>query len=670
MVVATAFALALGAAGVQASDAHMAARGGTVVGGETGNAAPSKPFSLAGVPALLAEDFTGAGVTFPPAGWIRRNQSSVIGTNTNCWNGFDASFTGWPAHSGTEQAGVNFNCVAGAGTISGWLITSQVTGLNNGDQISFWTRSTGSGFADRLEVRLCTDSTPDSCGAAGSTGSSATDVGNFSTLLLSVNPDLDSFGYPDVYTEFTHTVSGLAGPVSGRIAFRYFVEDGGPSGTASDLMTIDDVLITGAAGPSLSLGTVTDLDACASNPGNNNGIIEPGEVVNLTIPLAAANGDYNNVVGTLSSTTPGVTILTGVGSYGVIAGGSSVSANYSIGVDGGVACGSAIDLSLAVSSDEDNFTFPLASRTVGNAGGPLSFPVAVGTPIPDNNVGGLDSTATVSGVSGPITNVSARVTATHTWVGDVRIQLTSPGGTTITLLDRPGVPTSTFGCAADNIDILFADGQPDPESLCNTGVWTVTDASPVPGDAFADFSGEDANGTWTLNINDNGAGDTGSLVSWELFVEPGAPGVCNVCLSDPDIQINVGSVNFGTVTFGSAAPVQLITISNAGDGPGTVGAPVFSGPFAQSGGTCPAAPFMLNPGDSCTIGIAFSGTTVGSYSGTVTIDGAGTPIVVNLAAAIAAAPPVFIPVSSPWMLGLMFALMGLVAGVVVVRRRG
>ena len=461
--------------------------------------------------------------------------------------------------------------------------------------------------------------------------------------------------------------TGFAGGIN-QVVVLSLMETAGPTLFTDDVAVADASF--GPPVPALTLGTVTDLDACASNPGNNNGIIEPGEVVNLTIPLAAANGDYNNVVGTLSSTTPGVTILTGVGSYGIIADGSSVSANYSIGVDGGVACGSAIDLSLAVSSDEGSFTFPLDSRTVGNAGGPLSFPVAVGTPIPDNNVGGLDSTATVSGVSGPITNVSARVTATHTWVGDVRIQLTSPGGTTITLLDRPGVPASTYGCSADNINILFADGQPDPESLCNTGVWAVTDASPVPGDAFADFSGEDANGTWTLNINDNGPGDTGSLVSWELFVEPGAPAVCNVCLSDPDIQINVGSVNFGTVTFGSAAPVQFITISNAGDGPGTVGAPVFSGPFAQSGGTCPAAPFVLNPGDSCTIGIAFNGTTVGSYSGTVTIDGAGTPIVVNLAAVIAAAPPVFIPVSSPWMLGLMFALMGLVAGIVVVRRRG
>jgi hypothetical protein len=96
-----------------------------------------------------------------------------------------------------------------------------------------------------MEVRLCLDTTPDSCGAAGSTGATSTDVGSFTTLLTSVNPTLVLGVYPTTYTQFSVTLSGLpAGPNAGRIAFRYFVTSGGPSGANSDIISLDDVVVT------------------------------------------------------------------------------------------------------------------------------------------------------------------------------------------------------------------------------------------------------------------------------------------------------------------------------------------------------------------------------------------------------------------------------------------
>ncbi|MES1210691.1 MAG: choice-of-anchor J domain-containing protein, partial [Acidobacteriota bacterium] len=78
-----------------------------------------------------------------------------------------------------------------------------------------------------------------------STGATSTDVGNFTTLLVDVNPTLVTGVYPTVYTQFSATLSGLpAGPNAGRIAFRYFVTNGGPSGANSDLISIDDVNVT------------------------------------------------------------------------------------------------------------------------------------------------------------------------------------------------------------------------------------------------------------------------------------------------------------------------------------------------------------------------------------------------------------------------------------------
>lgn len=185
--------------------------------------------------------------TFPPTGWVVRNQSTVIGTNPTCWNRFTGA-SPWAPNTGAGHAGANFNCTSGANTISGWLLSSQMTNLQNGQQVTFFTRKATpnpTDFPDRLQLRLCLDTTPDSCGAAGSTGATSADVGNFTILLVDVNPTLVAGGYPLVYTQLSATLSGLpAGPNSGRIAFRYFVTNGGPGGANSDLISLDDINVT------------------------------------------------------------------------------------------------------------------------------------------------------------------------------------------------------------------------------------------------------------------------------------------------------------------------------------------------------------------------------------------------------------------------------------------
>jgi hypothetical protein len=242
---------------------------------EGGELRPSLP---AAATASLSEGFEG--VTFPPAGWITRNQSTTVGTNTNCWNRFTT--TPWAPNSGSGHAGANFNCTTGTNTISGWLITSQLTAISNGDQVTFWTRrGTGTEFPDRLELRLCMDTTPDSCGAAGSTGATATDVGSFTTLLLSVNPTLVTGVYPSAFTQFTATISGLPSSGNGRVAFRYFVTNGGPSGANSDIISIDDVQVIPAVAnysatpASLTYSGFVGATTAAQNatiaaPGGNN----------------------------------------------------------------------------------------------------------------------------------------------------------------------------------------------------------------------------------------------------------------------------------------------------------------------------------------------------------------------------------------------------------------
>ncbi|HEY0977471.1 MAG TPA: putative Ig domain-containing protein, partial [Flavobacteriales bacterium] len=103
----------------------------------------------------------------------------------------------------------------------------------------------------RLEVRLSTN------GASTNVGSSATATGDFTTLLLSINPTLVTNVYPQVWTQYTITLSGLPAPTSGRMAFRYFVTNGGPVGSNSDYIGIDNVVYTPYVCPTLTVNTTT-----------------------------------------------------------------------------------------------------------------------------------------------------------------------------------------------------------------------------------------------------------------------------------------------------------------------------------------------------------------------------------------------------------------------------
>jgi uncharacterized repeat protein (TIGR01451 family) len=178
------------------------------------------------------------------AGWAMQNNSSPLGL-TGWSQGAPDTF---PSHSGAPESYIsaNFNNASGAGDISNWLMTPEIT-LQNGTQITFWSRSTDpdGAFDDRLQVRMST------AGASTNVGSSATDTGDFTTVLLEINPTLAPDGYPSTWTQYTATVAGLGAPTSGRIAFRYWVPNSGPSGNNGDYIGIDTLAVTqpGGTGP-------------------------------------------------------------------------------------------------------------------------------------------------------------------------------------------------------------------------------------------------------------------------------------------------------------------------------------------------------------------------------------------------------------------------------------
>ena len=202
------------------------------------NAAPSASViaAVAGSNFQISEGFT----TVLPSGWAQQNRSEPVVGTTNWFQGAPGTF---PAFNGptNSYAAANFQNVAGTGTISNWLFTP-VVNIKNGDVVSFYTRTTDGTYADRLEVRLSTN------GASTNVGTTATSAGDFTTLIYTVNPNLATGSgtgvgnspYPTVFTRLSATVSGITGTVTGRVAFRYFVTDGG-LGSNSEYIGIDQV---------------------------------------------------------------------------------------------------------------------------------------------------------------------------------------------------------------------------------------------------------------------------------------------------------------------------------------------------------------------------------------------------------------------------------------------
>ena len=236
---------------------------------------------------LLSEKFNDIS-TLSGAGWAQINNSSPLG-GTGWFQGVPNVFTANSAPS-YSYIGANYNNTGTTGTISNWLLTPPVL-LKNGTTLTFYTRSPGSGYADRLEVRMSTNNT------STNVGSTATSVGDFTTVLLTINPTLAGTGYPSTWTQYTVTVSGLGAPVTGRIGFRYYVTSGGSNGANSDFIGIDDVVIT--SNPTYSW----------SGPG----IVSGG---NTLTPTVNASGTYTVTVNDGSCTaTDNVSISLGACDY-------------------------------------------------------------------------------------------------------------------------------------------------------------------------------------------------------------------------------------------------------------------------------------------------------------------------------------------------------------------
>ncbi len=433
-------------------------------------------------------DAVDAGTGAAAPGWAVQNNSQPIGVS-GYFQGNPAVFA---AQATTGYLAVNYASGDANSTISNWQISPPVL-LQNGQAFAFFTRTVDfPTYPDRLQVRLNQSTTTN-------VGTLATDVGDFTTLLLDINPSYSTSGYPNVWTQYVVNLSGLpAGGVVGRLAFRYFVENGGISGTNSDYVGIDEAIYPAAVGVCCRLDSTCFIS---------------------TLPNCTALGLVYRGDGTVCANTD--CPIPTVGACCRTDGTCAVMFSYQCLGGAGTYFG-------------PNTTCAQA------ACGPNCYSAALNIPIldggnPSNGTAGPDAVGQLFIPDhATITGLVAKVQVDHTWQGDVRMRLVHPDGTSVDLVNRPGVAppkqgasttvgfaTGNFGTATNNM--LFRDtaaglyddatGFPGPPPGTAAPTDNVGGAWKAAGGALSVFNGKDSFGVWKLIANDYAPGDVGTIRS-------------------------------------------------------------------------------------------------------------------------------------------------------------
>ncbi len=214
-----------------------------------------------------------------------------------------------------------------------------------------------------------------------------------------------------------------------------------------------------------------------------------------------------------------------------------------------------------------------------------------------------------------IADVNVGIWMTHTYRGDVEMQLRSPDGTTVLLI-------ADLGGGADNINALFDDSAPGPpDSTSHTPPPPYyTDHPWTPVQPLAAFRGVPSAGDWTLDVCDDAGGDTGTVEQWTLFMEtdvvildPAAQGAA-ACASD--------TVIYDLTVFNGTTTPQAFSLTYTGNmwpagGPATTGTLATGGEEAITF-THDVPPGAL-PGDFDTVTVTATGTVSGSATATTEV---------------------------------------------------
>src|SRR4051795_6369285 len=179
-----------------------------------------------------------------------------------------------------------------------------------------------------------------------------------------------------------------------------------------------------------------------------DGLVGPGDGIAITQTLLSSNTLLTNLIGHLTSNTPGVTVnganraMPDVTFGNTTANGSPFTATIAPSVE----CGTNLDFTLGMTADQGTANIPVPVGT--GAAGPLRHSDGVDVPqsIPDG--GSIASSFHVSQV-GLVKNLRVRIgQIAHPYAGDLKIWIEAPDGTTVVLV------SSKFGAGTEGANFV------------------------------------------------------------------------------------------------------------------------------------------------------------------------------------------------------------------------
>ena len=198
--------------------------------------------------------------------------------------------------------------------------------------------------------------------------------------------------------------------------------------------------------------------------------------------------------------------------------------------------------------------------------------------IPDEDLAGISDTISIASDL-RIDQVEVYLDVTHTWIGDLTVRLTSPGGTESVLVNRPGVTGGDpFGTAQN--DIHF--------TLSSTQFWD-----------------ESAIGDWTLTVADELILETGTFDGWSLSVFGDSIGTDDLYVFTDEFATFTGagdadrrllSDGFGSDTINAAAVTSATILDLTPGGTSTLAGNVLD----IDGGTTVENAFLGDGNDDAT----------------------------------------------------------------------
>jgi subtilisin-like proprotein convertase family protein len=175
---------------------------------------------------------------------------------------------------------------------------------------------------------------------------------------------------------------------------------------------------------------------------------------------------------------------------------------------------------------------PTPTPTPSPCGSPTAFSNAASITINDNSAASpYPSQINVSGQVGSVTKVTVNLNnLNHTFPDDIDILLVGPGGQNAIVMSDVGgnVPAVNVNLTLDDAALLalpdngpLVSGTYQPTNDVGTGGETFPAPAPAPsgGSALSVFNGTNPNGTWSLYVVDDEAGDLGTITGgWSLSI--------------------------------------------------------------------------------------------------------------------------------------------------------